>query len=82
MHGVKLSLLDGYSPEEVAANVDIPVLLISGSEDRVNPIDKNAAILAKAIPNSRLEIIEGLGHLPEVEAPEQINRMLQDFFLH
>ena len=80
MHGVKLGLADGYAPEEVAAKVAIPVLMISGSEDRVNPVEKNAAILAKAMRNARLEIIEGLGHLPEVEAPDRVNRMLREFF--
>jgi pimeloyl-ACP methyl ester carboxylesterase len=81
MHGIKLGLADGYSPEEVGAKIKFPVLMLSGSDDRVNPIDENAAILAKAVPNARLEIMEGLGHLPEVEAAAQVNRMLQDFFL-
>lgn len=80
MHGVKLGMVDGYDPETVAAKVTAPVLMISGSEDRVNPIDKNAAILAKAMPKARLEIIEGVGHLPEVEAPDKINAMLRAFF--
>ncbi|MEW6450769.1 MAG: alpha/beta hydrolase [Pseudomonadota bacterium] len=80
IHGVKLGMADGYDPQTVAAKVDVPVLMISGSEDRVNPIDKNAAILAKAMPKARLEIIEGLGHLPEVEAPDRINQMLRAFF--
>jgi pimeloyl-ACP methyl ester carboxylesterase len=80
MHGVKLGMTDGYDPETVAAKVTAPVLMISGSEDRVNPIDKNAAILAKAMPKAKLEIIEGVGHLPEVEAPDKINAMLRAFF--
>ena len=80
MHGVKLGMVDGYDPETVAAKVTAPVLMISGSEDRVNPIDKNAAILAKAMPKAKLEIIEGAGHLPEVEVPDRINAMLRAFF--
>ena len=80
MHGVKLGMVDGYDPETVAAKVTAPVLMISGSEDRVNPIDKNAALLAKAMPKARLEIIEGIGHLPEVEAPDKVNAMLRAFF--
>jgi pimeloyl-ACP methyl ester carboxylesterase len=80
MHGVKLGMVDGYDPETVAAKVTAPVLMISGSEDRVNPVDKNAAVLAKAMPKAKLEIIEGLGHLPEVEAPDKINGMLRAFF--
>ena len=82
MHGVKLGMVDGYDPETVAVKVTAPVLMISGSDDRVNPIATNAAILAKAMPKAKLEIIEGLGHLPEVEAPDKVNGMLRAFFAH
>ena len=80
MHGVKLGLVDGYSPQEVAPKFTFPVLLISGREDRVNPIDENAAVLVKALPHGRLEILDGAGHLPEVERPDIVNKMLRDFF--
>jgi pimeloyl-ACP methyl ester carboxylesterase len=80
MHGVKLGLADGYDPETVAAKVTAPVLMISGIEDRVNPIDKNAAVLAKAMPKAKLEILEGAGHLPEVEVPAKVNGLLRAFF--
>src|SRR5262249_39858220 len=68
MHGVKLGLADGYSPEEVAPSLTFPVLMISGREDKVNPIDKNAAVLLKVLKQGRLEVLDGYGHLPEVEA--------------
>src|SRR5947199_5579736 len=59
MHGVKLGMADGYDPETVAAKVTAPVLMISGVEDRVNPIDKNAAVLAQAMSKAKLEIVDG-----------------------
>jgi pimeloyl-ACP methyl ester carboxylesterase len=77
MHGVKLGLADFYSPD-VADRFTFPVLLIQGSEDKVNPLDKNAALLIKAL--GRLEVLDGYGHLPEVEAPDIVNRMLMQFF--
>ena len=80
MHGVKLGLVDGYDPQTVAAKITAPVLMISGNEDRVNPMDRNAAILAKAMPQAKHEIMDGVGHLPEVEAPEKVNAMLRAFF--
>lgn len=80
MHGVRLGLADGYSPEEIAPKLDFPVLLISGREDRVNPIDDNAAVLLKVLPQGKLEVLDGAGHLPEVELPDTVNRMLRDFF--
>ena len=80
MHGVKLGLADGYAPDEVAPRLTVPVLMIQGSEDKVNPTDTNAAILVKALPQGRLEVLDGYGHLPEVETPETVNRILKAFF--
>jgi pimeloyl-ACP methyl ester carboxylesterase len=80
MQGVNLLLSDGYTPDEVGAKVKVPVLLISGSEDRVNPIATNAALLQKALPNVRLEVLKGIGHLPHLEAPEQVNQLVREFF--
>ena len=80
MHGVKLGIADGYSPEEVAPKLNFPVLMISGREDRVDPINENAAVLIKVLPQGKLEILDGVGHLPEVERPGVVNKMLRDFF--
>jgi len=80
MHGVLLGLADGYSLKEVADKLTFPVLMISGRDDRVNPIDKNAAVLLKVLQQGRLEVLEGIGHLPEVEAPDAVNGLLRDFF--
>lgn len=79
MQGIELTLADGYSPAEVSAKVSLPVLLISGSADRVNPIETTAAVLQKELPSSRLEVIEDVGHLPHLEAPDKVNRLLREF---
>jgi pimeloyl-ACP methyl ester carboxylesterase len=79
MQAVKLGLSDFYGPD-VAGEFAFPVLLIQGSEDKINPLEKNAAILIKALQQGRLEVLEGCGHLPEVEAPDLVNRMLRQFF--
>ncbi len=80
MHGVKLGMANGYSPEEVGAKVTMPVLMIQGRADKVNPGDANAAVLIKYLKNGKLEWLENYGHLPEVETPETVNTMLRDFF--
>lgn len=80
MHGVKLGMANGYSPEEVGAKVTMPVLMIQGRTDKVNPGDVNAAVLIKHLKNGKLEWLENYGHLPEVETPETVNTMLRDFF--
>ncbi len=80
MHGVKLGLAEGYAPEQVAPALAMPVLMISGREDKVNPIATNAAVLAKAVPHAQLVVLDDIGHLPEVEAPSRVNRLLAEFF--
>ena len=80
MHGVQLGTVNGYSPQEVGAAVTMPVLLIQGRHDRVNPGDRNAAVLIEHLKNGKLEWLEDCGHLPEVEAPDIVNKMLRDFF--
>ena len=35
--------------------------------------------LAAEIPDARLETIDGAGHLPSLERPEELNRLLLEF---
>lgn len=56
LHGVGLGLDTSYAAEEVGPKFVMPVLLIQGAEDRVNPLDRNAAVLARHLPRGRLEV--------------------------
>ncbi len=57
----------------------MPLLLIQGSEDKVTPTERNAGAFAKAIPAAKLEMLEGYGHLPEIEAPKRVNDLIRKF---
>jgi pyruvate dehydrogenase E2 component (dihydrolipoamide acetyltransferase) len=48
-------------------DLEAPVLLIWGERDRVVPAT-HAVAAATAVPTSWLEIMEGVGHVPQVEA--------------
>lgn len=56
----------------------MPTLIIWGDDDRIIPVE-HARTAAAAIPNSRLEIFEGVGHFPQAEAPERFVEVLSDF---
>ncbi len=56
----------------------IPSLLIWGSKDRVVDI-KSAEPLARGLGGARVAVIEGAGHLPYEECPEEFSRILQQF---
>ncbi len=58
----------------------LPTLLVWGTRDRiVDP--RSAARLQAAFSNAKLVMIEGAGHLPYEEAPEEFNRILLEFLL-
>lgn len=60
----------------LGAGLKMPLLLIQGEEDRVNPTSANAEPLAAAVPGARLELLPGVGHLPELEAPQAVNQLV------
>ena len=60
------------------ADLAAPTLVVVGTED-VDDILAMAAHLAAQIPDARLERIEGAGHLPSLERPAELNRLLLDF---
>lgn len=56
----------------------IPVQLIWGADDPLFPLE-HAARAHSMIQRSRLAVIEGAGHTPQAERPEEFNRVLQRF---
>jgi pimeloyl-ACP methyl ester carboxylesterase len=56
----------------------IPVQLIWGSNDPLFPLE-HATRAHGLIHDCRLAVIEGAGHTPQAERPEEFNRVLHDF---
>ncbi len=59
-------------------SIDVPVQVITGSEDRVAP-PHIAREMAAAIPGARFAEIAGAGHISNVEAPDAFNATLDAF---
>lgn len=58
--------------------ITIPTLCIAGSEDNATPQESVHATAAK-IPNAKMVVIDGVGHLPCVEAPQEFAQTVLDF---
>jgi pimeloyl-ACP methyl ester carboxylesterase len=56
----------------------VPTLIVWGDRDTIIPVS-HAYSAHESMPGSRLEIIEGSGHFPHVEAPERFLSILTDF---
>lgn len=58
--------------------ISCKTLLLWGELDRIKPA-KQAEVWSALIPNARIEIMKGLGHLPLDEAPEAATKLVSDF---
>jgi pimeloyl-ACP methyl ester carboxylesterase len=73
--------LAGLAPTmRQADRLSMPTLLIQGDNDKVTPTESGAAPLKAVLSDARLVVLEGYGHLPEFEAPDQVNALLAEFF--
>ncbi len=61
------------------AEIGVPALVIVGERDRPD-ILRFADRLAAEIASARLLRLPGVGHLPNLEAPEQFNAVVAEFF--
>jgi pimeloyl-ACP methyl ester carboxylesterase len=67
-------LREAFEPERIS----VPLLLVWGDRDRL-VFHRGATRILEAVPGSRLELLEGVGHCPQVEAPERFTELLLEF---
>jgi 3-oxoadipate enol-lactonase len=67
-----------FDGSDGAGQIGSPTLVIHGSEDRYVPTS-NARALAEAIPNAKLCVLEGAGHLVFIERAAEVNREVITF---
>ena len=73
-----LTSIEDLDLRPVLGKITCPVLVLAAGEDLVMPLD-HARALAAAIPDARLEIVAGSGHVLVVEQPERFVRSCLDF---
>lgn len=68
---------DSGLPADLAA-IQEPALVIHGALDRVIDVS-SARALAASLPRASLRVLPGIGHLPQLEAPIEVARMIDVF---
>ncbi len=63
---------------DALGQLNTPVLLIWGRDDRTLPLAQSTPIL-KRVPRAEFHIIDGAGHIPNVERPDVVHPILLDF---
>ncbi|MEO9228032.1 MAG: 3-oxoadipate enol-lactonase [Devosia sp.] len=61
-----------------AATITTPTLVVVGKEDGSTPVEMVRATAA-AIPGARFEIIAGAGHIPSIERPAALAKLMTNF---
>lgn len=65
---------------ELLPNIKAPTLLLWGDDDRRSSL-AIAAQFQAAMPNAQLEVIQGAGHISNMEQPERFNDLVRRFCL-
>jgi pimeloyl-ACP methyl ester carboxylesterase len=73
IEGQRVSAADRFYLAE-----EVPVLIIWGARDPIIPVGHGEEA-HRVLPGSRLEIFDGVGHLPQVEQPSRFITVLEDF---
>jgi pimeloyl-ACP methyl ester carboxylesterase len=63
------------------AEIDVPVVVISGEHDRVDPPDVLRRELLSRMPHAQLFVLPKVGHLLPLEAPDEIVDLIRPFVL-
>lgn len=71
-------LLKGWSVMDRLGEIQVPTLLIAGSDDFVFPPEHQRE-LASGIPGARLQIIDRAGHNPQNEQPARVLKAITEF---
>lgn len=64
--------------QKTLRKVHVPTMIISGESDTLIP-RRRAEFLAAMMPQGCLEIIAEAGHLPQLEQPEAVTKVLETF---
>jgi len=74
----QLAALKGYNIRDLLQKIQHPVLIMVGTKDLITPLE-DSELLHDKLPNSRLEIFEGVGHGFTIEVADKVNELMWKF---
>ena len=77
---LQMQAVMGHDTSARLATIQAPTLVVHGTADRMLPV-ANGELIAQAIPNARLELLEGVGHMFWWEQPERSAALVRSFVL-
>jgi pimeloyl-ACP methyl ester carboxylesterase len=65
---------------DMLARITVPTLVVVGSDDTFTPVNE-ARLMHQGIPEAALTVIQGAGHMPNLERPTEFNGALRDLLV-
>ena len=78
LRAVSFRLSTFFTPDH-AERMRMPVWMVQGQLDQINPRAENVDLLLPRLPHAQLFEWPGIGHLPEVEDHQAFNRLMIEF---
>lgn len=75
---VALSAMAEADQRDLLGHIAVPTLLVWGEQDARSPLSV-AQQFEQAIPDARLTVIPGAGHLSNLERPDEFNQIVRTF---
>jgi len=76
--GQELAIMAEADLSDLLPHIAVPTLLVWGDSDVRSPLTV-ARQFEEAIPDTELVVIEGAGHLSNLERPQQVNAAVREF---
>ncbi len=75
------ALQDRDDQQSTLEDLDIPVLIMCGSEDKLCSIEKHE-LMHNIINDSKLEVVMGAGHMPTLEQPQKTTEVIKSWLMN
>lgn len=70
-----MRMLRGFDLRPHLPSIPLPTVVVAGSHDRLTPLPGNE-VIAELIPDARLEVLPGMGHMLMFEAPDAVTDVI------
>jgi pimeloyl-ACP methyl ester carboxylesterase len=77
-HSASDDFIEEAPLDERLTDAAVPVMVIFGDEDQIVDIDEALPVF-EGIPGVRVATIEGSGHTPQIENPEETAQLIEEF---
>lgn len=67
-----------HTARDLLPRIEVPALVVAGTRDVMTP-PRLAGEMAEAIPDARLEVVEGASHTLPIDEPDLVNRLVEEF---